>query len=82
MSVDQLELAKAFKKQLTELNPPIISRQEAAKLTGGFLSVGTLANLDSKGEGPAGKVVMGKIKVGYVTEKFAEWFLNRLNFQG
>lgn len=70
-----------LRKQLLEIMPPVFVRQQVRDLTGGMIDGRTLANLDSKKEGPAGKVSMGKIKVGYLREPFIDWFLNRLNVQ-
>lgn len=71
-----------LKRQLLETMPPVFVRQQVRELTGGMIDGRTLANLDSKKEGPKGKVSMGKIKVGYLREPFIDWFLSRLNVQG
>ena len=71
-----------LKKQLLETMPPVFVRQQVRELTGGMIDGRTLANLDSKGEGPEGKVKMGKTKAGYLREPFVDWFLNRLEIQG
>ena len=76
MSKDEL------RKQLLEICPPIFGRDQVERITGGLINRRTLANLDSSGEGPSGKVGMGKIRVGYLREPFVDWFVNRLNFQG
>jgi hypothetical protein len=62
--------------------PAVFVRQQGRELTGGMIDGRTLANLDSKGEGPEGKVKMGKTKAGYLREPFVDWFLNRLEIQG
>lgn len=80
MSKEQLRKAE-LKAQLLEIMPPVFVRQQVRDLTGGMIDGRTLANLDSKKEGPAGKVAMGKTKVGYLREPFIDWFLNRLNVQ-
>lgn len=71
-----------LRKQLLEIMPPVFVRQQVRELTGGMIDGRTLANLDSKGEGPDGKVKMGKTKAGYLREPFVDWFLNRLEIQG
>lgn len=71
-----------LRKQLLEIMPPVFVRQQVRELTGGMIDGRTLANLDSKGEGPEGKVKMGKTKAGYLREPFIDWFLNRLEIQG
>ena len=81
MSKEQLRKAE-LKAQLLAILPAVFVRQQVRELTGGMIDGRTLANLDSKGEGPAGKVSMGRTKVGYLREPFVEWFIGRLNFQG
>lgn len=70
-----------LKKQLLETCPPIIARNEVGRITGGLINPRTLANLDSLGQGPQGKVSMGKIRVGYIREPFINWFVNRLTLR-
>ena len=55
--------------------PPVFPRKTASKMTGGYLATGTLANLDSKGEGPGG-VRTGK-SVLYEREAFLSWLEKR-----
>jgi predicted DNA-binding transcriptional regulator AlpA len=55
--------------------PPILARTEIPKLTGGLISVGHLANLDSLGRGPR-KITLGR-KVGYLRSDFIEWLRSR-----
>lgn len=76
MSLEQL------KTQLLETMPPVFVRQKVRDLTGGMIDGRTMANLDSLGLGPDGKVKMGKGKAGYIREPFVDWFLNRLEIQG
>jgi len=57
---------------------PVISRKEAAKLTGGLISEKYLANLDCDGTGPSDRVNIGR-RVGYRSESFARWFAERIN---
>ena len=71
-----------LRKQLWAIMPPVFVRQQVRELTGGMIDGRTLANLDSRDEGPEGKVKMGKTKVGYIREPFIDWFLNRLEIQG
>lgn len=56
--------------------PPVFTRRTASKMTGGYLAPGTLANLDSKDEGPGG-VLVGKSTL-YERESFLEWFQRRI----
>jgi len=57
--------------------PPLISRSEASRLTGGLISPRTLANLDSLGQGPKNKVRLGK-KVAYERQAFLDFLAKRL----
>jgi hypothetical protein len=72
--------AHALRAQLMAACPPIISRQEVGRITGGMVHPRTMANLDSAGQGPAGKVSMGRTRVGYLREPFIDWFVNRLEW--
>jgi len=64
-------------KLLNEM-PPLVSRKEAARFTGGMLSPRTLANLDSLGKGPAGRIQIGR-KIAYAREAFVGWLLERMD---
>jgi hypothetical protein len=58
--------------------PPVLSRREAAKLTGGAYAASTLANLDSFGRGPGGDVLfVGKTRV-YRTPDFLAWLESQI----
>ena len=52
----------------------VMARFEIGKFTGGMISPGHLANLDSQGKGPPGAFRMNGRRVGYVVPKFLEWF--------
>ncbi len=54
----------------------IISRSNIKKITGGAISAGYIANLDSKGEGPPGRFKCGR-KVCYPLEPFIKWMESR-----
>ena len=56
--------------------PPVFPRKTACRMTGGYLAVGTLANLDSQGTGPGG-VLTGKT-VLYEREAFLAWLEKRM----
>ena len=58
---------------ISRANAPLISRKEAARLSGGLVSEKTLANLDSLNEGPRERIRIGR-RVGYPVEVFAAWF--------
>ncbi len=53
----------------------VVARTEMERFTGGLISGGCLANLDSAGAGPA-RVKMGR-KVGYPIKSLIEWLRAR-----
>lgn len=55
---------------------PFISREEVQKFTGGIVNRRTLANLDSLGMGPEGRIRVGR-KVAYPVAQFIEWLERR-----
>ena len=65
-----------FSKLKDHWNSPIVSRSEIENFTGGALNRRTLANLDSMGEGPAGRFKVGR-KVCYPVEAVCEWLSSR-----
>lgn len=62
---------------LAKCSGPVISRKEAAKVSGGLVSEKFLANLDSSSKGPVERVRVGR-RVGYVSNSFAEWLVARV----
>jgi hypothetical protein len=61
---------------LTDRLPPVVARTEVARLLGGVVSAKTLANCDSLGIGPEGRIKLGR-KVVYDTAKLLAWLENR-----
>jgi hypothetical protein len=53
-----------------------VARQEAKRFSGGIISEKSLANLDSKGEGPKGRFRIGK-KIAYPVESLIAWLEGR-----
>ena len=51
---------------------PFVARHEVRRFTGGIVNPKYLANLDSKGQGPAGRFRVGR-KVAYPVESFVSW---------
>lgn len=62
--------------ELSKNLPDIIARHKVSHYFGGAISPKTLANEDSKGQGPAGKFKIGK-NVVYPTEDLLKWLENR-----
>ena len=54
----------------------IVSRDQIERFTGGVINRRTLANLDSKGEGPARRFMVGR-KVVYPVESVCDWLADR-----
>ena len=54
----------------------IIARTEIRVFTGGLISPGYIANLDSRGEGPSGRIKSGR-KTGYQKRAFVQWLRER-----
>lgn len=52
--------------------PPFIARKEVSKLLGGAISPKTLANADSLGKGPEGRITCGK-NIVYETKSLLKW---------
>lgn len=57
--------------------PAVVVRREVLRLTGGLISPRALANLDSAGLGPKGRVRIGRL-VGYERESFVSWLSDRM----
>ena len=53
-----------------------VAREEIKKFTGGIIHPKTLANLDSQGKGPKGRIKVGR-KVAYAVQPFIEWLQQR-----
>lgn len=49
-----------------------VARTEAKDFSGGLISEKYLANLDSQGKGPAGRIRCGR-KVAYPVHEFVKW---------
>ena len=55
---------EAFFRSIEQELPPVVSRSELAKATGGLISAKTLSNEDALHKGPAERVRAGS-KIGY-----------------
>ena len=54
----------------------IVARREIRKFTGGTISPGTMANLDSRGKGPEGRFRVGR-NTAYPIESLIKWLESR-----
>lgn len=57
-----------------------VARTKVGEFTGGLVSPGTVANADSKGEGPEGAIRMGR-NTGYPVDGFLRWLQKRVVFR-
>lgn len=67
--------ALAF-SELSKHLPQVIARHRVNTYLGGAISPKTLANADSKGQGPSGSFKIGRTVV-YPTESLLKWLENR-----
>jgi hypothetical protein len=54
-----------------------VARSEVARFTGGIIQPGTVANLDSIGKGPKGRIRLGR-KIAYEVHAFVRWLESRV----
>lgn len=54
----------------------IVARESVGEFTGGAIEPKTMANLDSRGEGPEGAIKMGR-KIMYPVPNFIAWMASR-----
>jgi len=64
-----------FADMARQWGSPIVARDRIEKFSGGLLRPKTMANLDSRGEGPP-RVKVGR-KVGYPVEGLVQWMESR-----
>ncbi len=55
---------------------PFVARQSIRDFSGGILTSRSLANLDSQGQGPAGRFRVGR-KIAYPVESLISWMEKR-----
>jgi len=65
-----------FSKLKDSWGAPFVARECIGRFSGGLVHRRTLANLDSRGQGPDGKFKIGR-KVGYPVESVVEWLESR-----
>jgi hypothetical protein len=66
----------SFSAMMEKWPSPFVARSEVGKFTGGIVSPGYLANLDCKGEGPRGRLRIGR-KIAYPVNEFVQWLESR-----
>ena len=70
--MDQITVSNLLSSMADKWPSPIVARTEAEKFTGGLISEKYLANLDSAGKGPAGRIRCGR-RVAYPVNEFVKW---------
>ena len=71
------KLCKEVLERLAEKWPsPFVARQEIKIFSGGIISEKYIANLDSQGAGPPGRIRCGR-KVAYPVNELIEWLERR-----
>lgn len=68
------ELRKEFEASW----PPIISREEIARYTGGLYTAGTMQVYDSKGIGVKNPVRLNGRKIGYSKQDLIDWLISHM----
>jgi hypothetical protein len=56
----------------------IVAREKVSEFTGGIINPKTMANIDSLGEGPKGRITVGR-KVAYPVAQLISWLEDRSN---
>jgi len=70
-------MIKITLRSLAESWPsPYVARQEIRTFSGGIISEKYIANLDSQGAGPPGRIRCGR-KVAYPVNELVEWLEKR-----
>lgn len=67
-------------QEIYEELPPWVNRREAERVTCRAVAVGTMANADSFGTGPATRLKVGK-KVLYPKKDFVLWLASRTKIE-
>jgi hypothetical protein len=65
-----------FSTFLNTWQSPFVARSEVGRFSGGILNAKYLANLDSQGKGPSGRVRIGR-KVAYPTQSLIDFMEER-----
>lgn len=65
-----------FQNMAEKWRSPYVSRDKVVEFSGGILHPRTMANLDCKGQGPPGRIRIGR-RVAYDVEKLCEWLAER-----
>jgi hypothetical protein len=69
-------LTVSFSTMAENWPSPWVARHEVDRFTGGIVNPKYLANLDSQGKGPEGRIRVGR-KVAYPVDSFISWLEGR-----
>ena len=68
--------APSFQLMADHWPSPFVARQEVERFTGGIVNPKYIANLDSQGLGPEGRIRVGR-KIAYPVIEFIKWLEER-----
>jgi hypothetical protein len=71
------EIAKIIDQMAANWGSNIVARKEIGRFSGGILSPKTLANMDSKGEGPEGRFIICN-QTAYPIQKIIKFMKDRV----
>jgi len=74
--MDQITVSNLLSSMADKWPSAWVTRCEARKFTGGMIGEKYLANLDSAGKGPAGRIRCGR-RVAYPVNEFIKWLAAR-----
>ncbi len=74
--MDQISISSLLASMADKWPSAFVARTEAGKFTGGMIGEKYLANLDSAGKGPEGRIRCGR-KVIYPVSEFIKWLESR-----
>lgn len=69
-------LTPSFSTMADNWPSPYVARHEVDRFTGGIVNPKYLANLDSQGKGPQGRIRVGR-KIAYPVCSFIHWLQER-----
>jgi hypothetical protein len=82
MKIEARQQAENAIREAAEKWPSdFLTREDLKAFTGNAISVGHLANLDCKGQGPVGWFYLGR-RLVYPKKSAVEWLISRMSFIG
>lgn len=70
--MDQTSISRLWASMADKWPSAFVARTESEKFTGGMIGEKYMANLDSAGKGPSGRIRCGR-KVVYPVNEFIKW---------